>query len=324
MRTIRWGIIGCGDVTEVKSGPALQKANNSTLVAVMRRNGALAQDYAQRHGVPKWYDDGAALINDPDVDVVYVATPPVAHHEYTMMAAAAGKPIYVEKPMAMNMAQCQEMLDACEVAQIPLWVAYYRRSLPRFMKIKALIDQGAIGTIHAVNIQLLRQSLPHEQDAENRPWRLQPEIGGGGLFMDLAVHTLDFLDYALGPIQSVRGSAANQAGHYEAEDIVTASFVFDSGVQATGLWCFNSFTYLDSSEIIGDRGKITFSTLGVEPVQLTTADGVTEFDIANPTHIQQPLVQSIVDELNGVGSSPSTGVSGMRTNWVAEQIFNHL
>jgi len=322
MKTIRWGIIGCGDVTEIKSGPALQKAQNSALVAVMRRNGALAQDYAQRHGVPKWYDDGAALINDPDVDAVYVATPPNAHHEYTLMAAAAGKPIYVEKPMAMNMAQCTEMLAACNEAQVPLWVAYYRRKLPRFTKIKALLDEGAIGTVHAVNIQLLRQAMPQEQDAENRPWRLQPEIGGGGLFMDLAVHTLDFLDHALGPIQSVQGCAANQAGHYEAEDIVSASFVFESGVQATGLWCFNSFTYLDSTEIIGDKGKITFSTLGTEPVQLTTADGLTEFDAATPAHIQQPLVQSIVDELNGLGSCPSSGTSGARTNWVAEQIFS--
>jgi len=221
----------------------------------------------------------------------------------------------------LNVAQCEEMIAACEAAQVPLWVAYYRRSLPRFVKVKELIDAGEIGRVHAVHTQILRQSLPQERDAENRPWRLQPEIGGGGLFMDLAVHTLDFLDYALGPIEQVAGRAANQAGHYTAEDIVTASFLFESGVQATGLWSFNSFEYSDYNEIIGDQGKLTFSTLGVEPIQLTTAEGVTEFDIGNPAHIQQPLVQSIVDELNGLGSCPSTGASGMRTNWVVEEIF---
>src|SRR5213592_2609043 len=96
---VRWGIIGCGDVTEVKSGPGFQKAERSSLVAVMRRNGALAADYSRRHGVPKWYDDADALIADPEVDVVYVATPPSSHMDYALRVARAGKPVYVEKPM---------------------------------------------------------------------------------------------------------------------------------------------------------------------------------------------------------------------------------
>ena len=100
MKTIRWGIIGCGNVTEVKSGPGFQKAKNSALVAVMRRNGALAEDYARRHNVPRWTDDAQALIDDPEVDAVYVATPPAFHIEYTIQAARAGKPVYVEKPLA--------------------------------------------------------------------------------------------------------------------------------------------------------------------------------------------------------------------------------
>ena len=132
MKTIRWGIIGCGDVTEVKSGPALQKADHSALVAVMRRNGQLAEDFARRHGVPQWYDDAAALIHDPAVDAVYIATPPSSHKEYTLMSAAAGKPVYVEKPMARNTAECQAMIAACHKANVPLFVAYYRRALARF------------------------------------------------------------------------------------------------------------------------------------------------------------------------------------------------
>src|SRR5438067_2386074 len=117
---VRWGIIGCGDVTEVKSGPAFQKIENSELIAVMRRTGALAKDYAERHNVPKWYEEADALINDPDVDAVYIATPPKFHKEYTIKAAKAGKPVYVEKPMARNVAECQEMISACETAGVPL------------------------------------------------------------------------------------------------------------------------------------------------------------------------------------------------------------
>ena len=138
MKTIRWGIIGCGDVTEVKSGPGFQNSKNSQLVAVMRRSGALAKDYALRHNVPKWYDDAQKLINDPDVDAVYIATPPAFHKEYTLKCAQAGKPVYVEKPMARNFEECMAMIEACENAGVPLFIAYYRRALDRFNKVKRI------------------------------------------------------------------------------------------------------------------------------------------------------------------------------------------
>ena len=136
MRTIRWGIIGCGDVTEVKSGPGFQKAQHSSLVAVMRRTGELARDYARRHGVPRWYDNAEALIDDPDVDAVYIATPPAYHKEYALLSAQAGKPVYVEKPMALNFEECQMMIEVCRAAGVPLFVAYYRRALSRFLKVR--------------------------------------------------------------------------------------------------------------------------------------------------------------------------------------------
>lgn len=319
MKKIRWGIIGCGDVTEVKSGPGFQQASNSALVAVMRRNGELAADYARRHSVPKWYDDGQALIDDPDVDAVYIATPPNAHMAYTLAAAKAGKPVYVEKPMAMNFDECWAMIEACQVAGVPLWVAYYRRALPRFLKVKELIDSGAIGTPRTVTVTFYRKWRPAEPG--NLPWRVLPEIAGGGLFVDLAAHTLDYLDYFLGPIQSVQGYASNQAGYYPAEDVVTGSFVFASGVHGVGVWSFSSFTNLDQTEIVGDAGKLTFTSFTTDPIQLTTGRGVTEFDLDHPAHIQQPLIQSIVNELNGVGACPSTGASGARTTWAMDQML---
>jgi predicted dehydrogenase len=319
MKTIRWGIVGCGNVTEVKSGPGFQLATNSALVAVMRRNGDLAADYARRHGVPKWYDNADALINDPDVDAIYIATPPNAHKEYTLLAAQAGKPIYVEKPMALNHDECQDMIATCELAGVPLFVAYYRRCLPRFVKIKHLIDTGAIGQVRTVAIHFYRKMYPH--DPNHLPWRVIPEIAGGGLFVDLAAHTLDYLDYFLGPIHAASGYASNHAGQYPAEDVVVGSFVFASGVHGVGVWSFASSQELDQTEIIGDQGKLTFTSFAEEPITLTTAEDVQQFAIDHPPHVQQPLIQTIVDELNGIGLCPSTGVSGARTSWVMDQLL---
>src|SRR5690554_6383941 len=102
MHTIKWGIIGCGNVTEQKSGPAFQKLPGSSLVAVMRRDGDKAADYAKRHGVDRWYDDAGDLIKDPNVDAIYIATPHSSHLEYTLLAAKAGKSIYCETPLGLS------------------------------------------------------------------------------------------------------------------------------------------------------------------------------------------------------------------------------
>jgi len=321
MKTIRWGIIGCGNVTEVKSGPGFQKARNSSLVAVMRRSGELARDYAQRHGVPRWYDAAKGLIHDPEVDAVYVATPPSSHKDYTILAAQAGKPVYVEKPMALNFGDCQEMIEVCRSAQVPLFVAYYRRALPRFLKIKELLEAQAIGDVRFVTMTLYMKPRPDELDPQNLPWRVIPEVAGGGRFVDLGSHMFDFLDYIFGPIGEARGFAGNQQDLYPAEDGVTAAFVFESGLQGVGVWNFGAFDEVDMTEIVGSKGKISFSTYDAEPVVLTTGDGVTEFDIEYPQHIQQPLIQTVVDDLNGVGRCPSTGESAARTTWVMDQIL---
>lgn len=324
MGTVRWGIIGCGDVTEVKSGPALQKAVGSELTAVMRRNSTLAQDYAKRHGVPKWTDNAQELINDLDIDAIYIATPPAFHKEYTIQSAQAGKPVYVEKPMALNFAECQAMITACQTANVPLFVAYYRRMLPKFLKIKSLIDANAIGDIRFVNITLTQPASADVQSGEKRPWRVVPDIAGGGLFVDLASHMLDILDYVLGPIQTATGFATNQAGYYQAEDIVTSTFMFESGVHGVGSWCFTGFEQQDRTEIVGSEGKLTFSTFDDAPIELSTSAGTESFSFTSPPHIQQPLIQTVVDAINETGTCPSTGQSAARTSRVMDQMLGEM
>ena len=155
-KQINWGIIGCGAVTELKSGPAFNKVEGSKLVAVMRRNGELARDYARRHKVDKWYNQADDLIGDDQVNAVYVATPPSSHALYAIKAMKAGKPVYVEKPMAATHQQCIEMLEVSKDTGIPIFVAYYRRTLPGFLKVKSLIEEGAIGKPLFANMMLVR------------------------------------------------------------------------------------------------------------------------------------------------------------------------
>lgn len=321
MREVRWGIIGCGAVTEVKSGPALQKAEGSRLVAVMRRNAALAEDYARRHGVPRWYADAGALIADPEVNAVYVATPPASHRDYTLQAAAAGKPVYVEKPMARTHAECLEMIAACREAGVGLYVAYYRRAQPRFLKVRDLLAAGAIGAPRTVTVTLHQRPLADVSRPEDLPWRVRPEISGGGLFLDVGSHTLDLLDYLLGPIGWVQGEAANLGAQYEPEDTVVGTWRHASGVHGTGSWCFAAGLPADRVEIAGSAGRIAFASFADVPVVLETADGVEELAIPQPEHVQQPLIQAVVDDLLGRGESPSTGESGARTSWVMDRIL---
>lgn len=317
-RAVRWGMIGCGAVTEVKSGPALQKAEGSTLVAVAGRRPGPAEAYARRHGVPRWYDDPAGVLHDPEVDIVYVATPPDAHLPLALACARAGKPAYVEKPMALDGAQCDAMNEAFRAAGLPLYVAYYRRALPRFRKVKELVDAGAVGTPRLARVALSRPAAAGEGDPSTRPWRVRPEIAGGGHFVDLACHTLDVLDFALGPIAEVAGLAGNQAGLYPAEDVVCCAFRFEGGAFGSGAWSFAAGRE-DLVEIVGDRGTLRFATFDDRPVELERGGAVVErHDLPNPPHIQQPLVQTIVDEWRGVGSCPSTGVTAARTSRVMD------
>jgi len=324
LKQVNWGIIGCGDVTEVKSGPAFNKVKNSRLVAVTRRDAHKARDYAERHGVPTHYSDADQLIDDPDVNAIYVATPPGSHAQYTIRAAHAGKPVYVEKPMALTFVQCQQMIAASEQADVPLFVAYYRRCLPDYLKIKEVIEAGAIGAVRFVTIQLYHPIHPSEQQTPTLPWRVFPEIAGGGHFVDLASHQLDYLDYLFGPVVSVQGMAMNQADLYPAEDIVTANLHFESGVVGCGLWCFtvHSGARRDTVEIVGSKGRISFSTFGHDIPVTVEAEGHTEtFNLSPPTHIQQPLIETIVGQLLGHGTCPSTGHTAARTNWAIDQIL---
>ncbi len=311
---IRWGILGCGNVCEVKSGPGFQNAQGSALTMVMRRTPLMAEDYATRHGVPNWTGDAGDLIEDADVDAVYIATPPGTHLDYALKVCAAGKPCYVEKPMARSGMECDQMVKAFADAGVPLFVAYYRRGLPRFLKAKALIGSGALGEIKTVEYQ-----WEGVADADNDPgWRVQAEHAGGGLFLDLGSHTLDILEYLLGPLQNPTGNACNAAGLYAVEDRVDLQFTLNNDAAGTATWNFSGEQHADLMTITGELATLRLSTFGNEPVRLKTTDREETFDLPNPQTIQQPLIQTIVDSLHGGGACPSTGETAARTSHVMD------
>lgn len=322
MRNIRWGIIGCGDVTELKSGPAFSKVEGSKLQIVMRRDLLKVQDYANRHNVPEWTINADALINNNDVDAVYVATPPGSHAEYAIKAMKAGKPVYVEKPMGATYEQCLEMIKVSEETGVPLFVAYYRRSLPGFLKVKELIDNGEIGKPLYVNIRLTRPALDSEVQGGDSFWRLDREKAGGGIFYDLASHQFDYLDYLFGHIVEATGLTANRGGYYAVEDTVSASFRFENGVLGNGLWSFVTNDHVDEDrmEIVGSEGKIIFSGFKHNPIMMYKNGEEFEFPYLNPENIQYNLIKQVVEQLQGIGSCVSTGVSAARTNKVMEMI----
>ncbi len=320
--TVRWGMIGCGAVTELKSGPAYQKVAGFELTAVMRRSAELAADYAQRHGVAKHYSDAELLINDPEIDAVYIATPPSSHKEYALRVAAAAKPCCIEKPMAMNYLECKEILEAFERANVPVFVAYYRRSLPRFQQVKDWICGGEIGDIRHLHWSFTDSPNDWDLNGDNN-WRTDPSKAGGGYFVDLASHGLNLFEHLIGEIGAVSGIATNQQGYYQAEDAVTANWSFSGSpiITGSGFWNFACHERMDKVTILGSKGKITFSVFFEEPVKLVTAEKEESQFIENPENIQFFHVLNMQKHLMEAIQHPSMGESAARTNRAMDYIL---
>lgn len=326
MQQVKWGIIGCGNVTEVKSGPAFNKVDGSELVAVMRRDGEKARDYARRHHVPAWYSRADDLLDDPAVNAVYIATPPSSHAEYAIRTLEKGKIAYVEKPMAAGYPECVAMHQASLKTGIPLYVAYYRRFLPYFLRVKNLLDAGELGELLYAKIDF--HIPPREEDyhLNDLPWRVRPEIAGAGYFYDLACHQLDLFDWFFGPVKEVSGRSFNRRHLYAAEDVVLAGLEYASGLPVSCSWCFvageNQST--DMIRIFGTKAALECSTFAFTPIRLIRPDGITEQLPPNPENIQYGFIKNMVEEL--LGNNPVTGNSeaAMRTSWLMDKILGRI
>lgn len=320
MTVIRWGMIGCGSVTERKSAPAYQQVEGFTLHGVFNRTRAKAEDYAARHGAARVFDSAAALIDDPDIDAVYIATPPDSHEAYALDVARAGKPCCIEKPMAPDHEACVRIRDAFADRALPLFIAYYRRALPRFRQVRAWLDEGAIGQIRHVHWALTKPASPVDLSGTN--WRVDAAIAPGGYFDDLASHGLDLFCWLFGDVADVAGFAVNQQGRYSAADAVTGCWLHARGVTGSGSWNFGAADRQDRVEITGSTGRIVFSIFDEEPLRLSRGTEHIEMAIAHPPTIQYFHVEAMRDHLAGHGPHPSTGESGAHTAWVMDRILS--
>lgn len=327
MKEIGWGFIGCGEVTEKKSGPAFNEVPGSHVVAVMSRNAEKAESYAKRHNIKKWYTDPLELINDPEINAIYIATPPSSHATFVIMAMKAGKPVYIEKPLAASYEDCARINRISELTGVPCFVAYYRRYLPYFQKVKQIIQSGAIGT--PANVQIRFSVPPRDIDYKSNgslPWRLQPDIAGGGYFYDLAPHQLDLIQDIFGVITRAHGYCSNMAKLYKAEDTISACFYFENGLPGSGSWCFvgHQSAKEDRIEVIGEKGMLSFSVYNYSPIQLVTSEGRSSIVVPNPPYVQLPIIRSVIEHLQGIGICECTSVSATPVNWVMDRILGKL
>ena len=321
---IKWGIIGVGDVTEVKSGPAFRKVDHSELVAVMRRDAAKAKDYADRHSVPKWYGDAQQLIENPEVNAIYIATPPDSHLTYATAALRAGKAVYLEKPMTLNGAEAKELVRLQEAHQGKLVVAHYRREQPYFKQVKALIDFH-IGVPRAANLRYYQQPLSAQAMASpGMQWRLNPEQSGGGLFHDLAPHQIDLMFYFFGSIAASGGIACNQAQLYKADDAVSGQILFENKVLFNGQWAFNAAENLDVCEVIGSEGRVSFSIFGNKPIELVNTAATRQFSFEALAHVQQPMIAAVVAYFRGERDNPCSTQEGYEVMEVMDRFVTPI
>ena len=322
-KPIKWGIIGCGDVTEYKSGPAYQQTEGFTISAVMRRNTEKAKDYAMRHKIDKYYDNADLLIKDSNVDAVYIATPPDTHKLYGLKVAMAGKPCCIEKPLAPTYKDSLAIYEAFKAAKTPLFVAYYRRCLPRFTKVKSLLDKNTIGDLRHVSWQLSKPPSSIDlSKADN--WRTNPDVAPGGYFDDLASHGLDLFTWLLGNVKKVNGISLNQQGLYKAKDAFTACWLHENNVTGSGFWNFGSSQNVDKVSLWGSKGEIVFSIFNENPIVLNLEGKISEIEIKHPKHVQLHHVDSMRNQLFDNVMAPSNGETATHTSWIMDHIVGNL
>lgn len=299
--SVNWGFIGCGDVAEVKSGPAFYKAENSALVAVMRRNKDKVIDFAQRHGVANWTTHATNIMEHELVSAVYIATPPSSHLEYAIQSIKAGKNVYLEKPMVLNSYEAETLLNTVKNSNSKVTVAHYRRELPAFIKVKELLTSNVIGKVLSaeINIKQTKNASLIAKTEEN--WRTKPEISGGGYFHDIAPHQIDLMCYYFGAIETInKGDVSENSSPNE---MVNGEIYFKNGVKFSGEWNFNALENQDNCVIHGEKGSISFSFYN-NAITLICNGESTSYSYPNPEHVQQPMIEKTVGYFLGNNPNP--------------------
>ncbi|GHU78064.1 NADH-dependent dehydrogenase [Spirochaetia bacterium] len=306
MEKIRWGMIGCGDVTERKNGPGLYKCRDSELFGVTNRTITKAHDWVKRHGHGTVFSGVAELLACADIDIVYIATTPDTHKDLALRCAIAGKNCYLEKPIAPDYKDAEELQKAFASAGKKIFVAHYRRALPKTQKIQELLKK----IVPVRSVQVLRSDTQKTIPG----WRGNAALAGGGVFFETDVHLVDLLDFLFGPLHDWNVDAVNYSSSRPGEDSAALIAHGRDDILISGLWQYGAFKSQDYCEVMGDNGILTFPGMNTgSKARLETAAGIEEITLPEVEHVGMPLEQSIVDELLGRGTCPSTLESAMRT-----------
>ncbi|HUG53265.1 MAG TPA: Gfo/Idh/MocA family oxidoreductase [Vicinamibacteria bacterium] len=320
MGELCWGLIGCGDISNKRVAPALRETAGSSLVAVARARAELAAEFARRHGALRWYADWKDLLKDPEIDAVYVATPVRWHVEQAVAAAEAGKHVLCEKPMAMEVAECERMIAAARAARVRLGVAYYRHHYPVVERLRALLRSGEIGRPVFAQVQAFEHFDPGPDHP--RAWLLRKSLSGGGPMMDFGCHRLEVLLDLLGPVEEVDGFPSKALfPDREVEDTCVARLGFRQGAQAVLTVTHAALESRDLVEVFGSAGSLSVPVLNEGRVRVVTPAGAREEHHPAPANLHQPLVGDFVRAVAEDRDPAVTGEVGLAVNRVLAAIY---
>jgi predicted dehydrogenase len=318
-RKIRWGLIGCGDISRKRVAPALREISECELFAVNRARPELAEEFAIEFGARRWYSDWRELIADREIDAVYIATPVYLHAEQTVAAAEAGKQVLCEKPMALNVAECDRMIDSCQANGVKLSIAYYRHFYPVISRIKHLIAAGEIGRPVIAQINAFEMFNPAPDDT--RHWFVKKTQAGGGPMMDFGCHRIEVLINIFGEILKTQSDLGQVLFDREVEDLAIASFEFSNKTRGILTVTHAAFESQDTLDIFGSLGSLHVPVLNRGELRLKTKIG--ERYEWHPPHanIHQPLIEDFTHAVLDNRQPHVTGEMGREVARIEENIY---
>ena len=317
-REVTWGLAGCGDIAEKRVVKAIQASARGRLVGCTRRDPQRLAEFQSRHSIPKGYSDFREMLGDAELAAVYLATPVWLHASQTIEAAESGKHVLCEKPMAMNPQECRRMIDACRGNGVKLGVAYYRRFYPVVLKMKDLLDQGAIGRPILVRSTLVEHARLNE--GGHPGWRFVRNQGGGGLLMDMASHRLDVLAMLFGPPESVSALTDTRVCPIEVEDTGSLLIRFAGGIHAMVFASHCVKPPRDDFEILGTEGSLRSAPLNGDCLELT-AGGMKTFSAPKAENVHRPLIEDFNGAILEDCPPAVSGEEGMKASLLLEAAY---
>ncbi len=295
--TLKFGLVGCGDISRKRVAPALRDLPNCELVAVSRADFGKAESFAKEFGARKWYRDYAELIADDEIEAIYIATPVHLHAEQAIAAAEAGKHVLCEKPMAMNVDECDQMTAACQANNVKLGIAYYRHFYPAIKRIKEIIADGEIG--HPVIAQINAFEWFNPEPSSPRHWLIEKAQAGGGPMFDFGCHRIEVLLNILGPITRTAGVLTRVIFERQVEDTGVAVFQFERGTLGVLSITHAARQSQDTVAIFGSEGSIQVESLNEGTVAIRTPAGDRVEKLPPDENLHQPLINDFAQAVIG-------------------------